>query len=464
MNPEEKPMKKTLLALGIILVLLALTGLALADGATVSFPKSGGSVNGGFSYSITMKVKKAAETDLEIPLTCRETGESLTVRIPAGSLEGSTEYATEPVEKTVSRTFVPEAGEGYTVKDKSFTLKILPLPVSKFYASVSFGYVGRTTTVNITFRNPSHFVKGTTLQLRDQDGNVLDEKTWNSGEGLHAFKVPVTKEITGKRLLSVWMGDYKISEQNGYGAFTDLGNKAIRRVETDQPLVALTLDCGWYGRQMPLILPILEKYGVHCTFFMTGFFIRTYTQEARDAVAGGHEIANHTNLHPKMAKDKNKTNRLAQLAVPNKNAMELLGVRPRLFRPPYGDYDKEVMALCRAEGMEIIIWTVDSHDWDVRGGYTKYPEGFEKMWKRVTKKIEPGYIILFHLDGKQTPAILDKLIPYIQDELGYRCVTVSELLASGGYELPPVVEEGTEDFYEEDPHQDDAIPADATEG
>ena len=175
------------------------------------------------------------------------------------------------------------------MRDKSFTLKILPLPVAKFYSSVNFGYVGKISTVNITFQNPSNFVKGTTLQLRDQDNNVLSEKTWNSGSGMHAFKVEVTPEITGKRLLSVWMGDYKISDKNGYGAFTDMAVKAVRQVPTQEKKVAITLDCGWYGRQMPEILPILKKYNVHCTFFMTGFFIRTFTEEAKAALADGHQ-------------------------------------------------------------------------------------------------------------------------------------------------------------------------------
>ena len=363
------------------------------------------------------------------------------------------------MEKAVSRTFIPAEGEGYTLRDKSFTLKILPLPVAKFYSSVNFGYVGKISTVNITFQNPSNFVKGTTLQLRDQDNNVLSEKTWNSGSGMHAFKVEVTPEITGKRLLSVWMGDYKISDKNGYGAFTDMAVKAVRQVPTQEKKVAITLDCGWYGRQMPEILPILKKYNVHCTFFMTGFFIRTFTEEAKAALADGHEIGNHTNTHPKMAAQKNKINRLNQLAVPNKNAKERLGVVPRVFRPPYGDYDKELMALCRAEGMEIIIWSVDSHDWDTRGGYAKDPD---KVFKRVTKKIEPGWIFLFHLDGKPTPAVLDRLIPYLQEQ-GYECVTVTELLASGGMELPPLVEEGSDEFLTEEPDQD-VIPENASEG
>ena len=421
-------MKKPILILGILLILILLASTACAEKTVVSFAKTSGAVTGGFTYTITMKARKAPEQDLEIPLTCKETGESLVVKIPAGEKEGSAQYPTELAERTHSVTFTAESGEAYTVKPAAFSLKIIVLPKAKFYNALTFGYVGKTATVNVVFSNPKAVIKGSTFQLRDQDGNVLDERTWNSGEGIHHFKVPVTKELATKRLFSVWMGDYKISEKSGYGAFADMSTKAVRQVQTDQPLVAITLDCGWYGRQMPLVLPVLKKYDVHCTFFMTGFFIRTFT------------------------------NRLQQLAVPNKNAVELLGVRPRLFRPPYGDYDQELMALCRAEGMEIILWSVDSHDWDVRHGYD-----VEKVWKRVTRKIEPGYIILFHLDGKPTPEVLDRLIPYIQDELGYKCVTVSELLASGGMELPPVIEEGTEEFYEEDTTPD-VIPAGASEG
>ena len=453
-------MKKLILLICLLLSVLLITAAGAETAASVSFAKTGSSVNGGFPCTITLKVKTALQQDLDVPLSCKETGETLTVRIAAGSTEGTAEYKTEAVDKAVSRTFSVVQGDGVAQRGNNLALKILPLPKAYFYSSISFGYVGRTSTINIKFQNASNFVPGTTLQLRDQYGNVLDERTWKSGTGMHGFKVTVTKEMTGKRLLSVWMGDQKITEKNGYGAFTDMSVKAVRQVPTQEKLVAITLDCGWYGRQMPDILPILKKYDVHCTFFMTGFFIRTFTEEAKAAIADGHEVGNHTNSHPKMAAQKAKINRLSQLAVPNKNAMEKLGVRPRLFRPPYGDYDKELMALCRAEGMEIIIWSVDSHDWDRKGGYTK---DAEKVFKRVTKKVEPGWIFLFHLDGKQTPKVLDKLIPYLQDELGYKCVTVSELLASAGMELPPVVEEGTEDFIEEDPDQD-VIPPDAEEG
>ncbi len=450
-------MKKLIPVLGILLALLLAVSAAHADGAaSVSFAKESGQINGGFSYTITMKVKNAAEQDLEIPITCKETEEKLTVRIPAGSTEGTAEYKPDVTEKTYTLNFTAEEGEGYTLKKAKFALRVLPLPKTVFAASILYGYAGKTTTVTIRFKNPKNVVAGSTFQLRNQYGTVLCERTWKSGDGNRAFKVEVTPEMNGKNLLSVWMGDYKISEKDGYGAFTDLSRKAVRTVPTDQPWVAVTLDCGWYGDQMPLVLPILEANDAHCTFFLTGFFIRYFTKEAKDALAAGHEIGNHTNLHPKMVKEKAKINRVKQLAIPNKNAMDLLGVRPRVFRPPYGDYDEQVMALSRAEGMEIIIWTVDSHDWDRSYNY-------DKIWKRVTKSIKAGDIILFHLNGKHTPAILEKLIPYIQDELGLKCVTVSQLLESAGMDLPPVVDEGMEEYTEPEEGQDQ-IPAGSSEG
>ena len=82
-------MKKPILILGILLILILLAGTACAEKTVVSFAKTSGAVTGGFTYTITMKARKAPEQDLEIPLTCKETGESLVVKIPAGEKEGN---------------------------------------------------------------------------------------------------------------------------------------------------------------------------------------------------------------------------------------------------------------------------------------------------------------------------------------------------------------------------------------
>ena len=80
---------------------------------------------------------------------------------------------------------------------------------------------------------------------------------------------------------------------------------------------------------------------------------------------------------------------------------------PVLFRPPYGDTDHLIRSISRSAGCEHILWTVDSHDWD-----TAYDAN--RIIKRVTKTVEPGYIILFHNAGKYTPDVLREVIPYYQ--------------------------------------------------
>ena len=49
------------------------------------------------------------------------------------------------------------------------------------------------------------------------------------------------------------------------------------------------------------------------------------------------------------------------------NAQALTGVRPTLFRPPYGDYNNAVVRTARAAGYEVVQWSVDSLDWKNKG-------------------------------------------------------------------------------------------------
>ena len=105
--------------------------------------------------------------------------------------------------------------------------------------------------------------------------------------------------------------------------------------------------------------------------------------------------------------------------------MAMFGKETTLMRPPFGDVDKNVIAMARAEGQEVIMWTIDSHDWG-------WDDKHEDVVKRVTKDVGPGTIILFHLDGFWTPEVLAEVLPYYQEELGLKVVTVTELLSMEG--------------------------------
>jgi len=61
--------------------------------------------------------------------------------------------------------------------------------------------------------------------------------------------------------------------------------------------VSLSFDDG-RASQLERGLPILDRYGVRGTFYVTPFALEQRLDDWRDACASGHEIANHTASHP----------------------------------------------------------------------------------------------------------------------------------------------------------------------
>ena len=76
--------------------------------------------------------------------------------------------------------------------------------------------------------------------------------------------------------------------------------------------------------------------------------------------------------------------------------------------------------------MEPIQWDVDSLDWK------EIPA--DEIISRVTSKVQPGSIVLFHNAALHTPealpAILENLI-----QNGYTLVPISQLILSGSYTI-----------------------------
>ena len=104
----------------------------------------------------------------------------------------------------------------------------------------------------------------------------------------------------------------------------------------------------------------------------------------------------------------------------------ITGVRPTLFRPPYGEYDDHVIRAVRSMGVEPIQWDVDSLDWKDLSA--------QDIYKRVTSKAAPGSIVLFHNAAKHTPEALGDIIEFLLSE-GYTIVPVSELILKGDYTI-----------------------------
>jgi peptidoglycan/xylan/chitin deacetylase (PgdA/CDA1 family) len=199
----------------------------------------------------------------------------------------------------------------------------------------------------------------------------------------------------------------------------------IRRGRADLPRVALTLDAGAGAAPVPRMLEALRGRNITITFFLTGKWVAENPDLARQIVADGHEIANHTFTHPDLTRVDSATLR-KEIDDTEALIRQTTGATSRpFFRPPYGAYDERVLRDTQRAGYLPIYWTLDSLD---SVGEPKIPAF---LLERITGKLTPeelrGAIILAHCGSDATadalPQILDRFT-----EMGLEVVKVSEVL------------------------------------
>ena len=198
-------------------------------------------------------------------------------------------------------------------------------------------------------------------------------------------------------------------------------------VETDEKKVALSFDAAWGNEDTQKILEILAKHNVHVTFFMTGGWVDSYPEDVKAILAAGHDLGNHSENHKNMSQISNDDKEQELMKVHEK-VKNLTGYEMFLFRPPYGDYDNDVIKTATKCGYYPIQWDVDSLDWK--------DYGVDSIVNTVcsNKHLGNGSIILCHNGAKFTADALDTLITNLKGQ-GYEIVPISELIYRDGYHM-----------------------------
>ncbi|MCI5956722.1 MAG: polysaccharide deacetylase family protein, partial [Clostridiales bacterium] len=129
----------------------------------------------------------------------------------------------------------------------------------------------------------------------------------------------------------------------------------IYSVERDDKVVAISFDASWGADKTIAILDILDAHDVKTTFFLVGGWVDKYPEMVKEIAARGHEIGNHSDTHAHMSKLSEQDIR-DELRIMSDKVENLTGVRPTLFRPPYGEYNDRVVQVSRAEGYECVQW------------------------------------------------------------------------------------------------------------
>jgi peptidoglycan-N-acetylglucosamine deacetylase len=216
---------------------------------------------------------------------------------------------------------------------------------------------------------------------------------------------------------------------------------------TDQKIVALTFDAdmtpgmlselkskkvaSWYNEK---VIATLRQEQVPATLFMTGLWIETYSDVAKQLSSDPlFEIGNHSyshgafhspcyNLFPirdaNQAAEVQKTDALLQ---------KYTTTYKKFFRFPGLCYDAASVKIVEDQGYTVIGGDVDGAD-----AFEKYPKWIASY---AVSHVRPGSIVVLHMNGGPNAPGTASALPDIITKLraaGYTFVKVSDLL-----KLPP---------------------------
>jgi peptidoglycan/xylan/chitin deacetylase (PgdA/CDA1 family) len=181
--------------------------------------------------------------------------------------------------------------------------------------------------------------------------------------------------------------------------------------------VALTFDDGPNPAATPHLLDVLAEHGVTATFFLLGRNLRRHPEVGRRIVAAGHAVGNHTFSHGLLGALSDRAVR-EEIRSTHREIEDVLGVRPVLFRPPFGLFDRRVLDRVEEAGYVAVVGDVFPVD--------TWPGDAEVLAARVLRRVRPGSVVMMHdgyvtdldQDKGRTVAAVARVIPALRG-LGY---------------------------------------------
>jgi len=185
-----------------------------------------------------------------------------------------------------------------------------------------------------------------------------------------------------------------------------MGNLLWRKSPSEK-VIYLTFDDGPVPEVTPLVLDILDKYGLKATFFCVGENVSKHSELYAEVLRRGHKTGNHTFNHLKGFSVSTED----YVANVHKAALRIDG---RLFRPPYGHISFRQKKVLQAN-FDIVMWDLITHDYNKNLSPAK-------VFNNVKRYSRNGSIVVFHDSIKAKNNMLTVLPLAIEywKEQGYR--------------------------------------------
>ena len=197
----------------------------------------------------------------------------------------------------------------------------------------------------------------------------------------------------------------------------------IYSVERNDKVISISFDCAWGTEHTDDILNALRVSNVHATFFMVEFWAEKYPEYVKKIDGQGHEIGTRSSTHSYMSKQNAEEIKL-ELTTSSEAIENVTGKKVELFRPPYGDYDNELIKTASELGYYTIQWDTDSLDWKDLSA--------TDIAMRVINGVKSGSIILMHNNGLHTAESVPIILETLKNK-GYSFVPIGELIYKDNY-------------------------------
>ncbi len=189
--------------------------------------------------------------------------------------------------------------------------------------------------------------------------------------------------------------------------------------------VALTFDDGPDPEVTPRVLELLAGARMKATFFCIGERLAAHPALAREIVAGGHAIENHTQHHRHHFSFLGPAGLRREIDAGQATITALTGARPRFFRAPAGLRNPLLEPVLARLGLRLTAWT--------RRGYDTVAADPDRVFDRLARGLRAGDVLLLHdghaaRDARSIPVVLQVLprLLALLAERGLVSVTIGE--------------------------------------